>query len=93
MTRETGLGLQRSKYEIRQAVLSALDAEKEALGITELGRRARLSHVTTQAYLDELQELDMIVFTDKGYLITSKGREYLKSFERLQKLLSGVGAQ
>ena len=53
---------------------------------------AALSYAQLQLYLTRLQELELIGEINKegtGYwLITSRGREYLKAYETVKKILS-----
>lgn len=86
--RERGFIVNRSKYEIQQAVLKAADGD--GVGITAVMNGAKLSHEQATRYLGDLMALDMVasllVGKDRRYKVTAKGKGFLKSFERLQKL-------
>ncbi len=87
----------RSKMRILADMMRAIQSEGEdGAGPTKILYAANLSHDRLTQYLDELIEKDLIKETNPGnenrlYLLTEKGREFLREFVRVERFSEAFG--
>jgi predicted transcriptional regulator len=89
----------RSKMRILADMMRAIQSEgEEGLGPTKILYAANLSHDRLTQYLDELIEKDLIREVDpesenRVYVLTEKGREFLKEFVRIERFSEAFGIE
>ena len=87
----------RSKMRILADMMRAIQSEgEEGAGPTKILYAANLSHDRLTQYLDELIEKDLIreanpESDNRIYLLTEKGREFLKEFIRMERFSEAFG--
>ena len=80
-------------------MMRAIQSEgEEGAGPTKILYTANLSHDRLTQYLDELIEKDLIRETNpesdnRIYLLTEKGREFLKEFVRMERFSEAFGIE
>ena len=89
----------RSKMRILADMMRAIQSEgEEGLGPTKILYAANLSHDRLTQYLDELVEKDLIKEANpesenRVYLLTEKGREFLREFVRIERFSEAFGIE
>jgi predicted transcriptional regulator len=89
----------RSKMRILADMMRAIQREgEEGAGPTKILYSANLSHDRLTQYLDELVEKELIEEIDpennnRSYLLTEKGREFLKEFVRIERFSEAFGIE
>jgi len=82
------IGKRRDKMEVIENILKVADNPRGA-NKTKLVYQSNLNFNRLTAFLDYLLEKDLIVKNgeESTYIITVKGREFLKQLDRMQKML------
>ncbi len=89
----------RSKMRILADMMRAIQSEgEEGAGPTKILYAANLSHDRLTQYLEELVEKDLIreaepMSDNRIYLLTEKGREFLKEFVRMERFSEAFGIE
>ena len=89
----------RSKMRILADMMRAIQSEgEEGAGPTKILYAANLSHDRLTQDLDELIEKDLIKelnpeSDNRVYLLTEKGREFLKEFVRMERFSEAFGIE
>jgi len=89
----------RSKMRILADMMRAIQSEgEEGAGPTKILYSANLSHDRLTQYLDELVEKELIKeegpeSSNRSYLLTEKGREFLKEFIRMERFSEAFGIE
>jgi predicted transcriptional regulator len=89
----------RSKMRILADMMRAIQGEgDEGAGPTKILYAANLSHDRLTQYLDELLEKELISVlgpegANKAYILTEKGREFLKEFIRVERFSEAFGIE
>lgn len=89
----------RSKMRILADMMRAIQSEgEEGAGPTKILYAANLSHDRLTQYLDELIEKDLIKEVNpesdnRIYLLTEKGREFLREFIRMERFSEAFGIE
>jgi len=89
----------RSKMRILADMMRAIQSEgEEGAGPTKILYSANLSHDRLIQYLDELVEKELIKevgpeSNNRSYLLTEKGREFLKEFIRMERFSEAFGIE
>ncbi|MFW9846065.1 MAG: winged helix-turn-helix domain-containing protein [Candidatus Thorarchaeota archaeon] len=89
----------RSKMRILADMMRAIQSEGEdGAGPTKILYAANLSHDRLTQYIDELIEKELIVEMDPDsnnriYMLTDKGRDFLKEFARMEKFSEAFGIE
>ena len=89
----------RSKMRILADMMRAIQSEgEEGLGPTKILYAANLSHDRLTQYLEELVEKELIreanpESENRVYLLTEKGREFLKEFVRIERFSEAFGIE
>ncbi|MGY5855429.1 MAG: winged helix-turn-helix domain-containing protein [Candidatus Thorarchaeota archaeon] len=89
----------RSKMRILADMMRAIQSEgEEGAGPTKILYAANLSHDRLTQYLDELIEKDLIKEANpesenRIYLLTEKGREFLREFVRMERFSEAFGIE
>ena len=89
----------RSKMRILADMMRAIQSEGEdGAGPTKILYAANLSHDRLIQYLEELIEKELIQETDLGdnnrmYLLTEKGRDFLREFVKMEKFSEAFGIE
>ena len=89
----------RSKMRILADMMRAIKSEgEEGAGPTKILYAANLSHDRLTQYLEELVEKDLIgeaepMSDNRIYLLTEKGREFLKEFVRMERFSEAFGIE
>jgi len=87
----------RSKIRILADMMRAIQSEgEEGAGPTKILYTANLSHDRLTQYIDELVEKDLIKTSNpesdnRIYLLTEKGREFLREFVRMERFSEAFG--
>lgn len=87
----------RSKMRILADMMRAIQSEGEdGAGPTKILYVANLSHDRLMQYLDELIEKELIKEANPGnenrlYVLTEKGREFLREFARVERFSEAFG--
>ncbi len=87
----------RSKMRILADMMRAIQSEGEdGAGPTKILYVANLSHDRLMQYLDELIEKNLIKEANPGienrlYVLTEKGREFLREFVRVERFSEAFG--
>jgi len=80
-------------------MMRAIQSEgEEGAGPTKILYSANLSHDRLTQYLDELVEKELIKEMDpesnnRSYLLTEKGREFLREFVRMERFSEAFGIE
>jgi len=80
-------------------MMRAIQSEgEEGAGPTKILYSANLSHDRLTQYLDELVEKELIKevgpeSNNRSYLLTEKGREFLKEFIRMERFSEAFGIE
>jgi predicted transcriptional regulator len=88
----------RSKMRILADMMRTIQSEGEdGAGPTKILYSANLSHDRLTQYLDELIEKELIREVDASgnrvYLLTEKGREFLREFVRIERFSEAFGIE
>jgi len=89
----------RSKMRILADMMRAIQSEgEEGAGPTKILYAANLSHDRLTQYLDELIEKDLIKEMspdneNRVYMLTEKGREFLREFQRIERFSEAFGIE
>lgn len=89
----------RSKMRILADMMRAIQAEgDEGAGPTKILYAANLSHDRLTQYLDELVEKELINErnqdeSNRTYVLTEKGREFLQEFIRVERFSEAFGIE
>ncbi|MFX1559616.1 MAG: winged helix-turn-helix domain-containing protein [Promethearchaeota archaeon] len=89
----------RSKMRILADMMRAIQSEgEEGLGPTKILYAANLSHDRLTQYLEELIEKELIrevnpESDNRIYLLTEKGREFLREFIRIERFSEAFGIE
>ncbi|MFW9959070.1 MAG: winged helix-turn-helix domain-containing protein [Candidatus Odinarchaeota archaeon] len=89
----------RSKMRILADMMRAIQSEgEEGAGPTKILYSANLSHDRLTQYLDELVEKELIKemnpeSNNRSYLLTEKGREFLREFVRMERFSEAFGIE
>lgn len=89
----------RSKMRILADMMRAIQSEgEEGTGPTKILYTANLSHDRLTQYLDELVDKALVqeLGTDsnnRSYLLTEKGREFLREFVRMERFSEAFGIE
>ncbi len=89
----------RSKMRILADMMRAIQSEgEEGAGPTKILYAANLSHDRLTQYLEELVEKDLIreaepMSDNRIYMLTEKGREFLKEFVRMERFSEAFGIE
>ncbi|TFG34487.1 hypothetical protein EU527_02895 [Candidatus Thorarchaeota archaeon] len=89
----------RSKMRILADMMRAIQSEgEEGAGPTKILYVANLSHDRLTQYLDELLEKELIReiepdSNNRVYLLTEKGREFLKEYTRIERFSEAFGIE
>jgi predicted transcriptional regulator len=89
----------RSKMRILADMMRAIQSEgEEGAGPTKILYAANLSHDRLTQYLDELIEKTLIRETNpendnRIYILTEKGREFLREFVRIERFSEAFGIE
>ncbi|RLI59876.1 MAG: hypothetical protein DRO87_01630 [Candidatus Thorarchaeota archaeon] len=89
----------RSKMRILADMMRAVqEAGVEGAGPTKILYAANLSHDRLTQYLEELLEKELITILDsncsnKTYLLTDKGREFLREFVKVERFSEAFGIE
>jgi predicted transcriptional regulator len=87
----------RSKMRILADMMRAIQSEgEEGAGPTKILYAANLSHDRLTQYIDELVEKGLIVelqpdSTNRNYILSEKGREFLREFVRIERFSEAFG--
>ena len=83
----------RSELKILVDILNVIKQEKETKP-TKILYRANLSHDRLNKYLEKLMSMDLvneIIIESRAYMLTEKGHEFLKEFNKFEKFASAFG--
>jgi predicted transcriptional regulator len=89
----------RSKMRILADMMRAIQSEgEEGAGPTKILYAANLSHDRLTQYLDELIEKALIKGMspdneNRVYMLTEKGREFLREFQRIERFSEAFGIE
>jgi len=89
----------RSKMRILADMMRAIQSEgEEGAGPTKILYAANLSHDRLTQYLDELIEKELIreanpQSDNRIYILTEKGREFLREFVRIERFSEAFGIE
>jgi len=89
----------RSKMRILADMMRTIQGEgEEGAGPTKILYAANLSHDRLTQYLDELVEKELIQemgsdSSNRSYLLTEKGREFLREFVRIERFSEAFGIE
>jgi len=89
----------RSKMRILADMMRAIQSEgEEGAGPTKILYAANLSHDRLTQYLEELLEKELIKEANpesenRVYLLTEKGREFLREFVRIERFSEAFGIE
>ena len=89
----------RSKMRILADMMRAIQSEgEEGAGPTKILYAANLSHDRLTQYVDELIEKELIKETNpqndnRIYILTEKGREFLREFVRIERFSEAFGIE
>ena len=89
----------RSKMRILADMMRAIQVEgEEGAGPTKILYAANLSHDRLTQYLDELVEKELIEErnqdeSNRSYVLTEKGREFLLEFIRVERFSEAFGIE
>jgi predicted transcriptional regulator len=89
----------RSKMRILADMMRAIQGEgDEGAGPTKILYAANLSHDRLTQYLEELLEKELINVLDsdganKSYVLTEKGRDFLREFVRVERFSEAFGIE
>ena len=88
----------RSKVRILADMMRAIKAEGEnGAGPTKILYAANLSHDRLTQYIDELLEKELITqiqeSDNRTYLLTEKGREFLKEYIKIERFSHAFGIE
>ncbi len=86
----------RSKVRILADMMRAIQAEgEEGAGPTKILYAANLSHDRLTQYIDELLEKELVSelqdSDNRTYLLTEKGREFLKEYIKIERFSLAFG--
>jgi predicted transcriptional regulator len=87
----------RSKMRILADMMRAIQSEgEEGAGPTKILYAANLSHDRLTQYIEELVEKDLIIElqsdnANRNYILTEKGREFLREFIRIERFSEAFG--
>jgi predicted transcriptional regulator len=87
----------RSKMRILADMMRAIQSEgEEGAGPTKILYAANLSHDRLTQYIDELVEKELIIElqsdnANRNYILTEKGREFLREFVRIERFSEAFG--
>lgn len=85
----------RSKLRILADILKVLESGEA--NVTRLMLEANLSYARLMKYIEELVEKEFVVREEDGrevkYRITRRGREFLKEFERIERIAEAFGVE
>ena len=87
----------RSKVRILVDMMRTIQSEgEEGAGPTKILYAANLSHDRLTQYLDELLEKELVSALDNDdksriYLLTEKGREFLREFVKVERFSEAFG--
>lgn len=83
----------RSELKILVDILNVIKQEQETKP-TKILYRANLSHDRLNKYLEKLMSMglvDEIIIESRAYMLTEKGHEFLKEFNKFAKFASAFG--
>ncbi len=89
----------RSKMRILADMMRAIQVEgEEGAGPTKILYAANLSHDRLTQYLDELVEKELIDErnqdeSNRSYVLTEKGREFLREYIRVERFSEAFGIE
>ncbi|MHA1772352.1 MAG: winged helix-turn-helix domain-containing protein [Candidatus Thorarchaeota archaeon] len=89
----------RSKMRILADMMRAIrDEGEEGAGPTRILYSANLSHDRLKQYLEELMEKQLIELQTNGksnatYILTEKGREFLREFVKIERFSEAFGIE
>ncbi len=88
----------RSKMRILADMMRTIQSEgEEGAGPTKILYSANLSHDRLTQYLEELVDKELIREIDVGgnrvYVLTEKGREFLREFVKMEKFSEAFGIE
>ena len=89
----------RSKMRILADMMRVIQSEgEEGAGPTKILYAANLSHDRLTQYVDELIEKELIKETNpqndnRIYILTEKGREFLREFVRIERFSEAFGIE
>lgn len=80
----------RSRLQIYYDILSAvqLDVDSDHIGPTRVGQIAGLSYDKLVRHLSDLNKTGLLSMKDRMLAVTERGREFLKSYDRLVNVMS-----
>lgn len=85
----------RSKLRILVDILKVLELGEA--NVTRLMLEANLSYSRLIKYLEELVEKGLVMRRENGrevkYRITTKGRQFIKEFEKIQRIAEAFGVE
>lgn len=85
----------RSKLRILVDILRV--AERGEANITQIMLEANLPYTRLSKYIDELLEKGLLLKTEDArevkFKVTKKGREFLKEFERIERVAEAFGVE
>jgi predicted transcriptional regulator len=89
----------RSKMRILADMMRAIQSEgDEGAGPTKILYAANLSHDRLKQYIDELLEKELILeqepdSNNRIYILTEKGREFLREYVRIERFSEAFGIE
>jgi predicted transcriptional regulator len=85
----------RSRVEIIVDVLRAIEDERGDQRLTHIQSRANIPYTRLVSLLEELERIEFISRRGeeekKVYMVTQKGRKYIKEYEKFRKLSQAFG--
>ena len=88
------MSLRRSKIEIINDILIAIQEKGGRIKPTHLLYKSNLSHEKMKQYVEELINKKMVeeeLVDGKYYIITNKGRKYIDEFKKIKEFSDSFG--
>ena len=88
------MSLRRSKIEIINDILTAIQEKGGKIKPTHLLYKSNLSHEKMKQYVEDLINKKMVeeeLVDGKYYIITNKGRKYIDEFKKIKEFSESFG--
>ena len=88
------MSLRRSKIEIINDILTAIQEKGGRIKPTHLLYKSNLSHEKMKQYIEDLINKKMVeeeLVDGKYYIITNKGRKYIDEFKKIKEFSESFG--